>query len=138
MSLKPLAVLVGCGRDWEGFVLILFQAMSQRHKSTNKGIRFFYECPFFMRRLRETNNITDCAKIYNDLLGKKYTVILEDNISFSFYFTRKAFFHLLVLEKLNKLYEFKGKSKQFTYNAILNGTFPIAAHRKSQPIQRSC
>ena len=91
-----------------------------------------------MRRLRDTNNITDCAKIYNDLLGKKYTVILEDNISFSFYFTRKAFFHLLVLERLNKLYEFKGKSKQFTYNEILNGTFPIAAHRKSQPIQRSC
>ena len=53
-----------------------------------------------MRRLRETNNITDCAKIYNDLLGKKYTVILEDNISFSFYFTRKVFFHLLGLEKL--------------------------------------
>ena len=80
-----------------------------------------------MRRLRETNNITDCAKIYNDLLGKKYTVILEDNISFSFYFTRKAFFHLLVLEKLNKLYEFKGKSKQIIYNEILNATFPIAA-----------
>ncbi len=91
-----------------------------------------------MRRLRETNNITDCAKIYNDLLGKKYTVILEDNISFSFYFTRKVFFHLLGLEKLNKLYEFKGKSKQIIYNEILNGTFPIAAHRKSQPIQRSC
>lgn len=91
-----------------------------------------------MRRLRETNNITDCVKIYNDLLGKKYTVILEDNISFSFYFTRKAFFHLLGLEKLNKLYEFKGKSKQIIYNEILNGTFPIAAHRKSQPIQRSC
>ena len=91
-----------------------------------------------MRRLSETNNITDCAKIYIDLLGKKYTVILEDNISFSFYFTRKAFFHLLGLEKLNKLYEFKGKSKQIIYNEILNGTFPIAAHRKSQPIQRSC
>lgn len=91
-----------------------------------------------MRRLRETNNITDCVKIYNDLLGKKYTVILEDNISFSFYFTRKAFFHLLGLEKLNKLYEFKGKSKQIIYNEILNGTFPIAAHRKSQPIQKSC
>ena len=46
VSLKPLAVLVGCGRDWEGFVLILFQAMSQRHKSTNKGIRFFTSAPF--------------------------------------------------------------------------------------------
>ena len=66
------------------------------------------------------------------------TIFLEDNISFSFYFTRKAFFHLLGLEKLNKLYEFKGKSKQIIYNEILNGTFPIAAHRKSQPIQKSC
>lgn len=80
-----------------------------------------------MRRLSETNNITDCAKIYNDLLGKKYTVILEGDISFSFYFTRNAFFHLLGLKKLNKLHEFKGKSKQIIYNEILNGTFPIAA-----------
>ena len=78
-----------------------------------------------MRRSNKTNNITDCAKIYNDLLGKKYTVILENDISFSFYFTRSSFFHLLGLEKLNGLYEFERKSKQSIYNEILSGSFPI-------------
>ena len=37
-----------------------------------------------MRRLRETNNITDCAKIYNDLLGKNTQYFLK--IIFPFLF----------------------------------------------------
>lgn len=93
-----------------------------------------------MRRSNKTNNITDCAKIYNDLLGKKYTVILENDISFSFYFTRSSFFHLLGLEKLNGLYEFERKSKQSIYNEILSGSFPITAienhSRYSQIVDR--
>ena len=82
---------------------------------------------YFFEELVTTKNLYECAKTYNKLLHKRYTITLENNIVFSFYFTVENFFHLLGLEKIGNINEFGGKSKRVIFKMLLNGTFPIKA-----------
>lgn len=67
------------------------------------------------------NTISDCAKLYQTLLKKEYKFTLENNINFSIYFSATNFYHLLGLEKLRDIEQFKGKKPNLIYNQILNG-----------------
>lgn len=78
----------------------------------------------------KTKNIFECAQFYNKLLHKKYTIILENNFEFSFYFTPDNFFHLIGLGKLNDASYFKGKSKDLIFKKILKKEIPLESIEK--------
>lgn len=67
------------------------------------------------------NTISECAKLYQTLLKKEYIFALENNINFSIYFSTTNFYHLLGLEKLRDIAQFKGKKPNQIYKQILNG-----------------
>ena len=73
----------------------------------------------------KTKDIFECAKFYNTLLHRRYTITLENDFEFSFYFTSDNFFHLIGLEKLNGISCFKGKSKRAIFEQILKRKIPL-------------
>lgn len=65
--------------------------------------------------------IEECAKIYKNLIDKKYIFTLENNIKFTLFFTAENFYHLLGLEKLSDIAQFKNLSPRKIYKDILSG-----------------
>lgn len=49
------------------------------------------------------NNIVECAKYYDTLLGKNYKYFLEDGLIIEFYFTSRGFYHIIGLHKLDDI-----------------------------------
>lgn len=71
--------------------------------------------------MRLTQNIQDCAKLYNTLLNKRYYITLENGIAFEFYFTRRGFAHLLGIHKLKDIPQFRNASNEKIFKDILSG-----------------
>ena len=67
----------------------------------------------------KTKDVFECAQFYSTLLNKKYTITLENDFKFSFYFTPNNFYHLIGLEKLGNISAFKGKSSGLIFKKIL-------------------
>lgn len=67
------------------------------------------------------NTISECAKLYETILKKEYIFTIENNIKISIYFSASNFYHLLGLEKLSDITQFKGKKPNQIYKQILNG-----------------
>ncbi len=67
-------------------------------------------------------NIQDCAKLYLNLINKRYIFSLENGIEFSVVFKSGNFAHLIGLHKLVDLNVLKKKSANLLFDEILNGT----------------
>ena len=85
---------------------------------SNKALRYIWSA--FIRE-ENMNTISECAKLYQTLLGKEYIFTLENNINFSIYFSTSNFYHLLGLEKLSDITQLKGKKPNQIYKQILSG-----------------
>ena len=68
-----------------------------------------------------TDNIQDCAKLYNNLLNKRYYITLENGIKFEFYFTKQGFAHLLGIHKLKDIPQLRNISSEKIFKDILAG-----------------
>ena len=68
-----------------------------------------------------TDNIQDCAKLYNNLLNKRYYITLENGIKFEFYFTKQGFAHLLGIHKLKDIPQLRNSSSDKVLKDILSG-----------------
>lgn len=68
--------------------------------------------------------IKDCAAAYQKLLNKKYIFTLEGNVSFTLEFSPAYFFHLLGLEKLTDIAQFRNAKPGKVFKDILSGKIP--------------
>lgn len=67
------------------------------------------------------STIRDCAIVYHELLNKKYNFTLEGNIKFTLEFNPAYFYHLLGLEKLTDIAQFKGRKPAKIFKDIYSG-----------------
>lgn len=77
------------------------------------------------------DNILECAKLYEKLLGKDYAFVIENDIKIIIHFSAENFYHLLGLEKLTDVEQLKNKQPARVYKQILSETI------KSSTIQKS-
>ena len=99
-------------------------------KYKNFGYSHTSGYPFLLAGVFKTKDIFECAQFYKTLLHKKYTITLENNFEFSFYFTPDNFFHLIGLGKLKDINYFKGKNKNLIFKKILKKEIPLESIEK--------
>ena len=78
------------------------------------------------------DNILECAKLYEKLLGKDYAFVIENDIKIIIHFSAENFYHLLGLEKLTDVEQLKNKQPARVYKQILSETIKSSTIQKKQ------